>query len=148
MRLFPMVSDLFPMVSDLFPMVSDLFPMVSDFESSEEWVLMQRIVWQVSVSGSRKFYWIRKPCGRKPRNVLLYNTCIFFYKKHRIWLWTGVSSLFVELFELTGVNYLSRDDDNPRRRLLHTQHWTQNRTSWPLKYQRTTNTTATLVVKY
>ena len=32
------------------------------------------------------------------------------------------------------------------RRLRHTQHWTQNRTSWPLKYQRTTNTTATLVV--
>ena len=29
-----------------------------------------------------------------------------------------------------------------------TQHRTQNRTSKPLKYQRTTNTTATLVVKY
>ena len=29
-----------------------------------------------------------------------------------------------------------------------TQYWTQNRTSKPLKYQRTTNTTATLVVKY
>ena len=28
------------------------------------------------------------------------------------------------------------------------QHCTQNRTSQPLKYQRTTNTTATLVVKY
>ena len=34
------------------------------------------------------------------------------------------------------------------RRLLHTQKWTQNRTSKPLKYQRTINTTATLVVKY
>ena len=34
------------------------------------------------------------------------------------------------------------------RRLRHTQHRTQNRTSEPLKYQRTTNTTATLVVKY
>ena len=34
------------------------------------------------------------------------------------------------------------------RRLRHTQHRTQNRTSKPLKYQRTTNTTATLVVKY
>ena len=34
------------------------------------------------------------------------------------------------------------------RRLRLTQHWTQNRTSKPLKYQRTTNTTATLVVKY
>ena len=34
------------------------------------------------------------------------------------------------------------------RHLRHTQHRTQNRTSKPLKYQRTTNTTATLVVKY
>ena len=34
------------------------------------------------------------------------------------------------------------------RRLRHAQHRTQNRTSKPLKYQRTTNTTATLVVKY
>ena len=34
------------------------------------------------------------------------------------------------------------------RRLRHTQHWTQNRTSKPLKYQRTNNTTAMLVVKY
>ena len=34
------------------------------------------------------------------------------------------------------------------RRLRHTQHRTQNRTSEPLKHQRTTNTTTTLVVKY
>ena len=34
------------------------------------------------------------------------------------------------------------------RRLRHIRHWTQNRTSEPLKYQRTTNTTATLVVKH
>ena len=34
------------------------------------------------------------------------------------------------------------------RHLRHTQHRTQNRASKPLKYQRTTNTTATLVVKY
>ena len=34
------------------------------------------------------------------------------------------------------------------RHLRHTQHRTQNRTSKPLKYQRTTNTTAALVVKY
>ena len=33
------------------------------------------------------------------------------------------------------------------RHLRHTQHRTQNRTSKSLKYQRTTNTTATLVVK-
>ena len=33
------------------------------------------------------------------------------------------------------------------RRLRHIQHWTQNRTSWPSKYQRTTNTAATLVVQ-
>ena len=32
------------------------------------------------------------------------------------------------------------------RHLRHTQYRTQNRTSKPLKYQRTTNTTATLVV--
>ena len=32
------------------------------------------------------------------------------------------------------------------RRLRHTQYRTQNRTTYPLKYQRTTNTTATLVV--
>ena len=32
------------------------------------------------------------------------------------------------------------------RHLRHTQHRTQNRTSKPLKYQRTTNTTATLIV--
>ena len=34
------------------------------------------------------------------------------------------------------------------KHLRHTQHRTQNRTSKPLKYQRTTNTTATLVVNY
>ena len=34
------------------------------------------------------------------------------------------------------------------RHLRHTQHRTQNRTSKQLKYQRTTNNTATLVVKY
>ena len=34
------------------------------------------------------------------------------------------------------------------RRLRHIQQWTQKRTSSPLKYQRTTNTTATLVVKH
>ena len=34
------------------------------------------------------------------------------------------------------------------RHLRHTQHRTRNRTSKPLKYQRTTNTTATPVVKY
>ena len=65
---------------------------------------------------------------------------------------TGFFILFMHFYPGTMTTHAeSINSDLQRgldRRLRHTQHRTQNRTSKPLKYQRTTNTIATLVVKY
>ena len=71
-----------------------------------------------------------------PRNheecfLIFFYLCIFIQGR-----WQPTQSQLIQIYNVdwTGI--------------YDTQHRTQNRTSKPLKYQRTTNATATLVVKY
>ena len=81
----------------------------------------------------KRFHWLRVKERIIFKVLLLFFLCIF--------LNPGTMTTHAESIN----SDLQRGLD---RRLRHTQQWTQNRTSKPLKYQRTTNTTATRVVKY